>query len=123
MSTILPDFNNIFIRVDVICERSPTPGSVISDSYFFKWTIVNTVFRSFDEIEQHFPSPITDLSNFQFAIERNGWFWKDDDAIRNSLETRGHRSYYIDTFISKVCIDDNIIHVFVLYTFVGILLI
>ena len=79
-------------------------ASRYTQEYFFQHTLMNVSFTDLNEIIHPQAEDIPEyIRHYASAVFVNGAFWNDSNRVLDEMKMEGHRSDYINSYVS--CID------------------
>ena len=78
-------------------------ASRYAQDYFFQHTLMNVSFIDLNEIIHQLAENIPEyIRHYARAVFINDSFWNDSNKVLDDVKMEGHRSDYIDSFMSYV---------------------
>ena len=78
-------------------------ASRYTQEYFFQHTLMNVSFTDLNEIIHPQAEDIPEyIRHYASAVFVNGAFWNDSNRVLGEMKMEGHRSNYINSYVSYI---------------------
>ena len=89
-------------------------ASRYTQEYFFQHTLMNVSFTELNEIIHPQAEDIPEyIRHYASAVFVNGAFWNDSNRVLDEMKLEGHRSDYINSYVSYIDVQRTTYRLFI----------
>ena len=89
-------------------------ASRYTQEYFFQHTLMNVSFTDLNEIIHPQAEDIPEyIRHYASAVFVNGAFWNDSNRVLDEMKMEGHRSDYINSYVSYIDVQRTTYRLFI----------
>ena len=89
-------------------------ASRYTQEYFFQHTLMNVSFTDLNEIIHPQAEDIPEyIRHYASAVFVNGAFWNDSNRVLDEMKLEGHRSDYINSYVSYIDVQRTTYRLFI----------